>query len=778
MRRTMRGYVTKSLSFILRSKWKALCFLSLFCLFIIHITWNSQLSQLNSSFSENNFESPFSTPFKAQVIKCTMDNCFDSSRCSQFKVYVYPDDPNSPKISTNYQKILSAIRRSPFYTDKPEEACIFVPSLDTLDRDPRSDHYITDLHKRINQLPFWSSQPTTIRRAPQYQPGMNHLLFILFSGTWPYYDVDELNMDVGSAMLARASSSKVRMRQNFDISFPLVTANYPDAGQIPRYSPPPDARVHLKFMASFKGKRYVVGIGSETRNSLYHIHNGKDIIIATTCKHMDNWNLYADSRCPIDNAYYETVSYEELLHNSTFCLVPRGRRLGSFRFLEVLEAGCIPVILANDWELPFAEVIDWSQIAILAYEQTLSRLPVLLRNIPESRIIQMRERVRFIWNSYFRSVDAIVHATLLSIRDRLTLQRRNYELWNRSPGRILFVESTNIEGCSYPSSDLPVRCQKYIDRGFTLLVTIRQPFCSDYLDRLKKLASMFTKSLRLKKVVLVWQCNFPPPLSEKTISVQIYNDLPVELSFAPPPLKSTESSTYSIPSPSNRFRPTSKQIHTLAVWSVELDVADTITLPQVEAAYDLWLQFPHKLIGFTPRTHVWSNVEKIWSYSINVTSQGNFSMVLLNAAVYHRYYQTLYWKLTTESMRETVDTMATGEDILFNCVVGYASQSAPLLLSTSKKTSQSSNFPPSELTNYMGIPEFGTNQTQPKVEPDEVLAYRHTCLRAFSNAFQPLHLLASFADPDNGKHFGLANSMQYPFLPLYYSNLRFVTPEA
>ena len=86
---------------------------------------------------------------------------------------------------------------------------------------------------------------------------------------------------------------------------------------------------------------------------------------------------------------------------------------GGYRFLEVLEAGCIPVLLANDWELPFSEVIDWSQAAVVADERTLSRLPGLLRRIPESQIVRMREQVRFIWSSYFRSLDAIVHITLM-----------------------------------------------------------------------------------------------------------------------------------------------------------------------------------------------------------------------------------------------------------------------------------------------------------------------------------------------------------------------------
>lgn len=135
------------------------------------------------------------------------------------------------------------------------------------------------------------------------------------------------------AILIKASMSYENYRPGFDVSFPLFMENHPDRGpqQQQQQQQFQNHRHHdykinnglnnkpttmietinedkvksTKYLMVFKGKRYTYGIGGETRNSLYHLHNGNDIHIYTTCKHGKKWKEFVDERCDQDNAEYD-----------------------------------------------------------------------------------------------------------------------------------------------------------------------------------------------------------------------------------------------------------------------------------------------------------------------------------------------------------------------------------------------------------------------------------------------------------------------------------------
>ncbi|NXW44098.1 EXT1C protein, partial [Nyctiprogne leucopyga] len=574
--------------------------------------------------------------------RCRMETCFDFSRCEEhgFKVFTYPQERDQ-QLSESYSKILTSIQRSRYYTPNPQEACLFVLSIDTLDRDHLSGQYVHNVDEKIHSFPLWNG-------------GRNHLIFNLYSGTWPNY-TEDLGFDIGQAILAKASFYTENFRPGFDISIPLFSKDHPqrggERGWLYQDSIPPKK----KYLLVFKGKRYLTGIGSGTRNALHHIHNGKDIISLTTCKHGKDWEKHKDTRCDQDNVDYEKFDYQELLHNSTFCIVPRGRRLGSFRFLEALQAACIPVLLSDGWELPFAEVIDWGKAAVVGNERLLLQIPSAVRCIPAQRVLAFQQQTQFLWDAYFSSVDKIVHTTLEIIKDRLLPHRsRSRFLWNTLPGGLLALPDFSTHLRDFPFY--------YLQHGsspsekFTALIRVVSPAASPSQSILR-LIQTISRSQYCAQILVLWSCEkLPPPPSGK------WPQTTVPLTIIPGRGKL-----------SDRFFPYTA-IQTDAVLSLDEDTS--LSTSEVDFAFVVWRSFPERIVGFPARSHFWDPEQRRWGYTSKWTNE--FSIILTTAAFYHRYYHSLFTEYLPVGLRELVDSLATCEDILMNILVAAVTKLPPI----------------------------------------------------------------------------------------------------
>jgi len=69
------------------------------------------------------------------------------------------------------------------------------------------------------------------------------------------------------------------------------------------------------------------------------------------------------------------------MRDSKFCLHVRGTRVQSPRLIEGMMFGCVPVILADGYELPMSWLFDWSKFSIRLPEIEYRRLPDVLAQV-------------------------------------------------------------------------------------------------------------------------------------------------------------------------------------------------------------------------------------------------------------------------------------------------------------------------------------------------------------------------------------------------------------
>jgi len=95
------------------------------------------------------------------------------------------------------------------------------------------------------------------------------------------------------------------------------------------------------------------------------------------------------------------VSFIKLSLNSKFCLCPRGYGLNSFRLYEAMQLGCIPVIITDNFYLPWADELDWSKFSVLIHSTQLPEIENILLSYSDDQIKDMKNNIKLIYNEYF-----------------------------------------------------------------------------------------------------------------------------------------------------------------------------------------------------------------------------------------------------------------------------------------------------------------------------------------------------------------------------------------
>ncbi|KAF5746349.1 hypothetical protein HS088_TW06G00520 [Tripterygium wilfordii] len=331
----------------------------------------------------------------------------------QLKIFVYPDlyrkvgsfaeiflahpNPFNPKIGNYVSEHLFklALLRSSLITTNPEEAhFFFLPfSVNHLRNDRRvhSEDAIADfvanyVVKISQEFTFWNASA-----------GADHFFVCCHSvgreasSKHPHLHNNAIQVTCSSSYFQRFYIA------HKDIGLPQV---WPRRDEHPLN--PPQARDKLAY---FAGRIQ----NSRVRQEL-----------------LDLWGNDTD----IEVFDKSPLRYEEGFRRSKYCIHAKGYEVNTARLSDAMHYGCIPVIVSNYYDLPFANVLDWTKFSILINQADISLLKKKLLSIPTEAYLAMyhdlcRVRRHFKWHIPPKGYDSF-HMTAYQLWLRRGIHRLSH----------------------------------------------------------------------------------------------------------------------------------------------------------------------------------------------------------------------------------------------------------------------------------------------------------------------------------------------------------------
>ncbi|XP_024964363.1 probable glycosyltransferase At5g25310 [Cynara cardunculus var. scolymus] len=262
---------------------------------------------------------------------------------------------------------------------------------DTYDVTPLR-HFVSDYVRVIStKHPFWNKTHAA-----------DH--FMLSCHDWgPHASKGHPNLyNTSIRVLCNANSSEGFNPQK-DVSLPeinLRTGNIPPNLLSPPSSTTP--RIHLAFFAG--------GVHGPIRPLLLHHWRGRDP------------DLQVYEYLP------KNLDYYSFMFASKYCLCPSGYEVASPRIVESIYSECVPVIISENYVLPFSDVLKWEAFSIRVKVSEIGRLKEILTSVPEEKYLRLKSNLRAVRRHFVLNQPAERFDVFHMILHSVWLRRLNLKL--------------------------------------------------------------------------------------------------------------------------------------------------------------------------------------------------------------------------------------------------------------------------------------------------------------------------------------------------------------